>query len=223
MSAVLAANAHLAEEKAESHWWIGAIAAAVIIAVVIAFPMLRHRNDPIRTLVAASPASERFVEPRLSGGFAWAPYHGPMRTTEPSTDTAQMRLAGTAGEAVERAQNDHSEKSEHAAGIALMLVDKPDAAAAHLRSAGAWSDLAAAEYAEAMRTGRATALPSALAAADRALARDPHSPEALFNRALILQHLNRNDEARRAWQRYLDVDAHSPWADEARAHRDEIR
>src|ERR1043166_4479424 len=60
MSAVLAANAHLAEESTGtgSNWWIGAVAAAVIIAVVLAFPMLQRRNDPVRTLVAAAPASE---------------------------------------------------------------------------------------------------------------------------------------------------------------------
>ena len=31
MSAVAAASAHLAEEKTASHWWIGAVAAALVV------------------------------------------------------------------------------------------------------------------------------------------------------------------------------------------------
>lgn len=223
MSAVLAANAHLAEEKTGSNWWMGAVAAAVIVALVIAVPMLRRRNDPVRTLVAAVPASERFVEPRLSGGFAWAPYRGPMREAKPETQAAQMKVAGAAADVIEGAQKDHSAKAERAAGVALMLVGDSASAAAHLRTAGAWSDLAAAEYTEAMRSGSAAPLSDGLAAADLALASDPRSPEALFNRALILQHLGRTEEARTAWRRYLEVDARSPWATEARAHLAEIR
>src|ERR1043166_6152775 len=94
MSAVLAANAHLAEEQTASHWWIGAVAAAVIIAAIIAFPMLRRREDPMRALVAAAPVSERFVEPRLTGGFAWAPYRGPMRAAEPTPHAAPLNAPG---------------------------------------------------------------------------------------------------------------------------------
>ena len=222
MSAVLAANAHLAEEKTGSNWWIGAVAAAVIVALVIAVPMLRRRSDPVRTLVAAAPASERFVEPRLSGGFAWAPYRGPMRAAEPETQAAQMKVAGAAADVIERAQKDHSAKAERAAGVALMLVGNPTSAAGHLRAAEAWSDLAAAQYADAMRSGSAAPLSDALAAADLALAADPRSPEALFNRALILQHLGHTEDARTAWRRYLEIDPHSPWAAEARAHLEEM-
>jgi len=222
MSSVLAANAHLAEEKSASYWWLGAVAAAVIIAVVIAFPMLRRRNDPMRPLVAAAPLSERYVEPRLTGGFAWAPYHGPMRATEPTMPADQMKLAGSAADVIDHAQHDHSAKTEHAAGVALLLVGQPDAAAAHLQRAGAWTDLAAAEYAEAIRTGRLSELSDALAAADHALAADPRSSEALFNRALILEHLGRTTDARAAWQHYLETDPRSPWAAEARAHLGDI-
>ena len=54
--------------------------------------------------------------------------------------------------------------------------------------------------------------------ADRALSVDASYPAALFNRALILEHLGLNAEARKAWDRYLSVDASSPWANEARQH-----
>jgi tetratricopeptide (TPR) repeat protein len=60
--------------------------------------------------------------------------------------------------------------------------------------------------------------PEALASVTTALQIDPALPEALFNRALVLEKLGLIAEARRAWQRYLDVDASSAWAAEARAH-----
>jgi len=228
MAAVLAANEHLAEEAAtqpswssSSRWWM-AIAAAVLIAA-IAIPMLRQRSDPMRQLVAAVPLSQRTVEPRLSGGFAWAPYRGPARAIGTNPDAAEMKLNGAAGNVIDHARHDSSESAQHAAGVALVLVQQPSQAVERLRhappdDARAASDLAAACYAAAAQTNNASLLNEGLAAADRALRLDPKQPEALFNRALILERLGRPTDARTAWLRYLAADAHSPWAAEAREH-----
>lgn len=241
MAAVLSANVHLEEERSvvrdwsgrrawsESRWWMGAVAAAVLIAV-IAFPLLRRRDDSIARLIALAPASARIVEPRLSGGFAWAPYRGPMRSSDTAADTERLKLGGAAGDAIERAQRDRSERAQHAAGVALVLVDQPAEAIDRLRGVAeqspndvrVWSDLAAARYAAAVELQRPSLLPEALAAADRALRIDPKSAEALFNRALILEHMGSTGEARKAWLRYLDIDSSSSWATEARAHLGEL-
>lgn len=235
MAAVLSANAHLEEERsarrgwAESRWWMGAVAAAIVIAI-IAFPMLRGRNDPIARLVALAPVSGRPVEPRLSGGFAWAPYHGPMRATDSAPDTELLKLGGAAGDAIERAQRDRSQEAQRAAAVALVLIDRPSDAIDRLQAiaaqspgdARAWNDLAAARYAAAAQLRRPSLLPEALAAADRALANDPQSAEALFNRALILERMSRADDAQKAWLRYLEIDSTSQWAKEARAHVREL-
>ena len=230
MAAVLSANAYLEEERSvwrtrsNSRWWMGAVAAAVLIAI-ISVPMLRRGHDPIGGLVALAPRSERTIEPRLSGGFAWAPYRGPMRATGTSMDAARLQLGGAAGDAINRAEHDRSTEAQHAAGVAMVLVEKPEEAAARLEAvartsndARTWSDLAAARYAAASQLGRASLYPTALAAADAALRIDPNLSEALFNRALILTRLGLTDEAKRAWQRYLQVDPSSSWASEARAH-----
>jgi len=230
MAAVLSANAHLEEERSvwrprsNSRWWLGAVAAAVLIAI-ISVPMIRRGRDPIGRLVALAPTSERTIEPRLSGGFAWAPYHGPMRASGTSLDAARLELGGAAGEAINRAAHDRSADVQHAAGVAMVLVEKPEEAAARLEAvtrtspdARTWSDLAAARYAAASQLGRASLYPTALAAADAALRIDPNLSEALFNRALILTRLGLTDEAKRAWQRYLQVDSSSSWATEARSH-----
>jgi tetratricopeptide (TPR) repeat protein len=241
MAAVLSANAHLEEERSvvrdwsgrralsQSRWWMGAVAAAVLIAI-IAFPLFRRRDDVMSRLVTLAPASARIVEPRLSGGFAWAPYRGPMRAADAAADSGQLKLGGAAGDAIARAQRDRSERAQHAAGIALVLVDQPAEAMDRLRIVAeqspddvrAWSDLAAARYAAAVKLQQPSLLPEALAASDRALRIDPKSAEALFNRALILEHMGLTGEAKKAWSRYLEVDSSSSWATEARAHLGEL-
>jgi tetratricopeptide (TPR) repeat protein len=205
--------------------WIIALAAAVVLA--IALPALRQAirpSSPTDTLVALAPRSARLVEPRLTGGFPWAGYHGPMRATGLTPDAQQLKLGGAAGDLIERAEHDQSAEAQHAAGVAMVLVEKPDEAIAKLETAArashdakSWSDLAAARYATASKLGRASLYPQALAAADAALRIDPNLPEALFNRALILERLGLTDEAKRAWQRYLEADSSSPWAAEARS------
>jgi tetratricopeptide (TPR) repeat protein len=50
---------------------------------------------------------------------------------------------------------------------------------------------------------------------DRALQSNPSLPEALFNRALVYQHM-RLPQAKDAWRKYLEIDSTSPWATEAK-------
>jgi tetratricopeptide (TPR) repeat protein len=204
--------------------WLIALAALVVL--VVALPVLRlamHPASPVRGLVAAAPRSARVVEPRLTGGFPWAEYHGSLRASDAAADSARLKLGGAAGELIDRAERDRSAAAQHAAGEALVLIEKPEEAVARLetaakssRDASIWSDLAAARYAAAVQLGRTSLLPLALAAADEALRIDAHLPEALFNRALILERLGLTSEARRAWERFLEADAGSRWAEEAR-------
>lgn len=221
-TAVLAANAHLreealAEQRSRRPWWLAAVAAGVIVAL-LALPQLLRRPDPMAQLVAAAPASERTIEPRLSGGFPWAPYRGPIRgATPPHATVAQLKFGEVAGRVIESARD------EHATGVALLLLDRPDDASARLEAearasndAKTWSDLAAARYTAATQLHRPTLLPPALDAADHALHLSPNLPEALFNRALILERMGASAEAKQAWARYREVDAKSAWSREAR-------
>ena len=203
---------------------IVALAAALAVAVIGLAAWQRARRVDVGRLVALAPRSARIVEPRLTGGFAWAAYRGSGRAATEPVDAERLKLVGAAGEVIERAARDTRPEAQHAAGIALVLVEQPvgaierlEAAASASNDAKAWSDLAAARYAAAADLQRPSLYPSALAAADRALQLDPALPEALFNRALILERLRLADEARRAWTRYLAADPSSPWAEEARA------
>lgn len=212
------------EPRAQSRVWWLAVAAAVVFAVAGVGVWRNASRPPTARLVALSAGDARSIEPRLSGGFAWAPYHGPDRAREERGDTRRMRLIGEAGDLVARADEKPTGESQHAAGVALALIESPLDAVERLRAAAAlesgdarvWSDLAAAQYAAAMRLDRPSLYPEALASADRALRIDGRLPEALFNRALILERLALAQQAREAWQRYLEVDPSSPWAEEAR-------
>jgi len=204
--------------------------AAVIAAVAIGAPIVwqravRQRVPAIGDLVDLAPRSIRLVEPRISGGFAYAPYHGSMRAGGSFPDTQRLRLGGAAANAIEHADRDASPEAQHVAGVALLLAeDDPLKAVDRLRMASERApgdarianDLASARYTAAQTLGRASLYPEALAAADQAIRMDAHLPEALFNRALILERLGLAQEARRAWEKYLAVDSSSPWADEAR-------
>ena len=233
-AALASATAYLRDEAQpapnRSRWWL-AVAAAAVIAIV-AIPLMLRRNDSgMVRLVALAPRTSRTIEPRLSGGFAWAPYNGPMRSTVTEDDTARLKLAGAAGDLIDRAQHDHSADAQRAAATALMLIGRSSDAIDRLQAVAqaspddvrAWNDLAAARYAAAVQLRRPSLLPEALAAVDRALRVQPSAPEPLFNRALILERMGLTGEARAAWQRCLAVDSSSPWANEARqhlAHRD---
>ncbi|HEX8410930.1 MAG TPA: CHAT domain-containing protein [Thermoanaerobaculia bacterium] len=138
-----------------------------------------------------------------------------------------MKLVGAAGKVIEQTEGDSSTPARHAAAVARLLTGSAGQAATDLALVAAsaseatvWSDLAAARFTEAVqRDDEKAKLAQALAAADAALRINPALPEALFNRALILEHLGLRDAARAAWQRYLTVDADSPWAREAEQHR----
>ncbi|MEA2490440.1 MAG: hypothetical protein QOH21_2232 [Acidobacteriota bacterium] len=220
---------HTFSEPTSRGWW-AAVAAAVVLAL-LAVPLVRYiTRSPVDELVSLAPRSARVLEPRLTGGFAWAPYRGPERAGETQKTAEWLKLRGAAGEAIEEAERTPSLKTQHTAAIARVLVEDEEKAVTELREgvaktpedAQAWSDLSAAEYAAAVRGEAPSRYPAALAAADHALRINPKLPEALFNRALIVTQLGVHDQARAAWRRYLAVDSSSPWATEARTHLQEL-
>jgi tetratricopeptide (TPR) repeat protein len=212
-----------APKPATNRWWLAAVAAG-LAGVLLTIPYAVRRHSPSARIAALLPRDARPVEPRLSGAFAWAPYRGPERGNPQRRDPASMKLIGLAGELQENADREKTADAQHAAGVAMLVVDDASAAIARLQTAAGrapndaqvWNDLAAAQY-TAAREGHPSLLPEALASADHALRIDPRFAPALFNRALILDQLGLAAQARTAWQRYVDADPSSPWANEARA------
>jgi len=210
-----------------SPWWLTLAAAALAGLAFLAYQTIavRHVNRGIRRLATASPRDERYFEPRLSGGFAWAPLHSGTRGVNDAKDPERLQLMGVAGEVLRETASDTSTQGRHAAAVASLFAgDVSEAesiltrAAPTVRDAQLWNDLAAVRYTAAVQTGDGARLAEALAAADAALRIDPQSQEALFNRALIVERLGLRDQARAAWKRYLSRDENSQWSQEAREH-----
>jgi CHAT domain-containing protein len=209
--------------------WL-ALAAAVLagIAVLSVWIIRARAEGPTRMLIAATPHDGRYLEPRLSGGFPWAPLRTVTRG-EQKLDPAQLKLAGVAGAVLEQTGADPSAPAQHASALASLLAGDPKDAVTRLEKVAAsspsaviWSDLAAAHYEAAVRSDDPQQLAQALADADAALRLDTRFPEALFNRALILERLGLREQARAAWKRFLSVDGGSPWATEAGKHLQDL-
>src|SRR5689334_18065768 len=174
-------------------------------------------NSPAARMRAIAARGGRTVEARLTG-FAWSAIRVQRGTA--ALDPARLELAGAAGAVIEK------NPSGHEAGIGYLIIDRDSEAVEALQDAAqqspndpkVWSDLAAARYTLAARGDKPYELPRALAAADHALRLDANLADALFNRALIVERLGIGEAARRAWQRYLQADGTSKWADEALAH-----
>lgn len=207
--------------------WKAAFAAALILALGATFLLVdnarwRDRADPIKLMASASPATERSIEPRLSGGFRWAPFRNAMA---PATrkSTQQLTAAGTAAQVIHSLKDDKSAKALHAKGIAHLLQDDPSTAVTLLRlsaqlqpnDAHVWNDLAAALYVNARGDDEWR---EALAAARRAVGVDPHLTEAYFNVALILERIGTKQEIQAAWNEYLRRDPSGGWSEEAKDH-----
>jgi CHAT domain-containing protein len=212
------------ERRIPLKWWGVAAAAAGILIISLALTKgFGREQSPVAILLDAAPREHRTVEPRLAG-FPWARLQAP-QLGKVAPDPANLKLGGAAGTVLEKTAGQTGPAARHGAGLASLFIGRSsDAIAALEQAAGqsnkasTWNDLAAARYVAAITDERAAQLPLALVAADRALRLDPRSPEALFNRALILEHMELRDQARAAWQKYLAVDSATEWAVEAREH-----
>lgn len=186
------------------------VPAAAVVALLIA-SCRREGSDPFAAVLR--PRLPRPTEGRLAG-YPYAPWGRPAKAwAQADSDRAKvvaggwMQLPRTRGAA---------ELLRGKATAAVVAVEA--LVAANDGDAAAWSDLAAARL-EAARAGHDPAsLVRALDAADQALDRKPDLPEALFNRAVVLDAIGLRTLGRRAWQRYLAADRTSAWSEEA-GHR----
>ncbi|HEX9189264.1 MAG TPA: zf-HC2 domain-containing protein, partial [Vicinamibacteria bacterium] len=220
-----------------------AAALAAAASLFLAFSLWRGRADrpspDLRRVGGMAPLAElaealgtrRFVEPRLTGGFR----HGRLvvlRSGEApqGLDAYPGAVLGAVARIRERAEADPSPEAQGAVGITYLVSGDVGAAVKALESAVAQapddprlrSDLAAARLVRASRLDDPSDLPKALDAAERAIALPDAPDEAWFNRALAFERLHLVEAARKAWQDYLERDATSGWADEARQHLEEL-
>ncbi|HXH40708.1 MAG TPA: hypothetical protein VNN08_18900, partial [Thermoanaerobaculia bacterium] len=198
---------------------------ALVAFLLIALAGCRRQESASTRLRALAPHSERPIEARLTG-FDWQAMRLRRATPAGLLDPARLELAGAASTVIQSLANDPSARARHEVGDAYLLIERDRDAVDALesavqqspREAAYWSDLAAARYTLAVREKRPYELPQALADADHALEIQHALPDALFNRALIVESMGITEAARRAWQRYAAADPSTHWSDEAANH-----
>lgn len=206
-----------AAERARSRyrWWI---VAAVLAALCI--PLAFWTRDPIaRVRRIAASMHTRSYEGRLHD-FP----HARFDRSRGHAAAAGISIALKA-EAERLARRDADADVLHARGVTALLQNNPReavrlltlAAKASPRDAAMWNDLAAALIARAALEDHAPARASAegaFATANEALALDPTSPTARFNRAAALDLLGR--PSMDAWRNALANEPSDEWRTEIR-------
>lgn len=215
----------VAKSRAHLVKWLSV---AAMLAVVGIYPFFFRNQqrvpvDPIDRLIKESPRTARTLEPRLSGGFPWAPFNSVKRTPGDQKTPEQLQASGVAAAVLREIGNSRTPRALHAAGVAYLVAGDAETALPLLEEASRaapgdariWNDLAAASYAAA-KLDDPRALQRALDAANHAIHLSPGMVEPYFNRALILERIGLPREAVAAWNEYLQRDPNGKWPGEAR-------
>lgn len=199
--------------------------------------MMTQRSDARRGVNALEDAygAARPLEARISS-FPYARFYGAPDQTSARVNAAQLRLADKAFRNLQ--SKERTVEASHALGKYNLTARRFDAAIEDLSAAVTAKpnqpqlhvDLAVALLERAKQ--RLNDAQSAPAQADFAASRshleealrlNPASTEALFNLALLHQARGSWSEAIATWEAYLQKDAGSPWAEEARKFLDAAR
>lgn len=208
--------------------WVAAavgVAAVLVLAVRIAPRFTSDPNDTLTAQLVDAVGEERYIDGRLTGGFEFGPRRSITRGGE-KPGSRNIALLAVAAEVQRAVQNAATPSNLHAWGVAQLLLGDVDDAIRTLETAVAGgasdetlhSDLAAAYASRAASMDRAEDWPRSLEFAERSIRINSSRSEAYFNKALALEALSLRQQARDAWNQYLERDADSPWADEARRH-----
>src|SRR5262249_28896266 len=140
----------------------------------------RPADRELKALVAAV-GTDRPIEARLTGGFAYGALRGPMRGGTPAAPTASPEVRMAAANAEKGLAARTTAPALHTLGVASLVVGDLDRGIPMIERAVAQpppnarylTDLAAAYLARATRDSQHQDLVKALAVADRAVKPDP--------------------------------------------------
>jgi anti-sigma factor RsiW len=205
----------------------GLAAVGGLVAIAASMLLLLNRGSALDPLVAAV-GEERLIMARPTGGFHYGRLRSPLRG---STDATNYQLLAVVTRLQDRARQTNAAVDLHAAGVAQLLAGDTTNAIGSLQSSARLrpddatfvADLGAAYLTRLVDRGDQDDAAAALDAFDRALARSPSLAEAWFNKALLLERMNRPADAVTAWNRYLELSDDRGWRDEATQNRDDLQ
>jgi tetratricopeptide (TPR) repeat protein len=195
---------------------LGCICTLILLRAAVIFPRepLSSRHKTLVSMLGPV----RLTEGRLNGQAGYAPY--PTSVDRRSSAWKRFRE-----QALQRA--DLSVPDSMRDFVFVDLVNRGvDAAIAEIEGslepeageATLMSDLSALYDERARAKNRSADYVSALDLAEQAVTLSPDLPEARFNKALALEHFFLYEEARAAWEQYLETDPQSQWSEEVRNH-----
>jgi CHAT domain-containing protein/tetratricopeptide (TPR) repeat protein len=221
-------------QRSRTRLWVGLIAAGATLGLAaLRWQWSSSGADAmvpeLRALYAAlAQQPARVVAGRLSGGFPYAPIavvtRGSRSDVSPDVQIAAALIEKRAGAAT-------SASYSAALGAAYLSLGEWDKAIAALDdavdaapgNASFENDRAVAYIGRATAFDRAEDWATALALANRAIARDPRRPEAHFNRAMALHGLHLTSEELEAWPVYQRIETSGPWFEESARRLEALR
>ncbi len=222
-----------------SFQWLrfAALAVAVLIVGFGVWRFAIFESDADKGLAQLQLAyhGQRTTESRTSANLDYAPFvetrGGPPVADERARSRAERYL-------LDATENATDTRAHHGLGLYYLAAQDLDKALSELnlasrlapKNAAVHSDIGATYFEKAKRAdfegnpGEVMQnLALGLESTNRALEIEPTLRPALFDRALILQKMSLPQQTREAWERYLEIDATSQWADEARRNLDLLK
>lgn len=222
------------------HWTTASrqvLAGALLLAVAgvgswIVFRQahLRHQPAAAESLLARAYTKKRTLELRIAGA-AYAPMNVTRGEAGSFAASPKELLSAEALIASQLESQPTNPAWLRAQAQADMLEGKYDPAVEALRHAlelepqspALLTDLATAYFERAQSQNQKDDLAPAYEDLSKALGLQPDDPVALFNRAMVAEHLFLYHQALDDWDHYLRIDPASQWAQEARIRSDAVR
>lgn len=187
-----------------------------------------HGLDGAMSRLVAEVGSHRFSEARLIEPFVWGQTPRADRDQNRSLP-ARVRIAAL--ELVDLCTRSSGAPAARSLGVAYLVLDEVDKSIKAFEQAieldpddtRSHADLAAALVRRWRAGGHALNSVRALEETGFVLAKQPHAPEATFNQALVLEYLGARAGAIARWEQFLQAEAATPWASEARSHLDTLK
>jgi CHAT domain-containing protein/tetratricopeptide (TPR) repeat protein len=217
-------------------WKIAAFAALILVAGLGVWRALLYQSPVERGLIALNVAykQQRPLEARVIG-MSYAPHSGKRGGDAENVDYRARDLSRSL--LLGAASDNPNASTLHALGRSYLMqkefdkaiLDFQEALKSSPDDAELHADLGAAllEQAKVLRDrgedGKAMErLAESQQHLSTALRLNPSQLEAMFNRALVLEEFMLREQAREAWQKYLELDLHSDWAKDAQRHLQSI-
>ncbi len=209
--------------------------AAVLVFASIAigsYYLYARSHSSLKDSLAAvnlSYRTNRPLEARVTG-IDYQPYER-RRGDADDPDVNRDQINYALAELTRTVASNPTAETRHALGRLYLMLHKFDEAESQMkqaldsspRDARLHTDLASLYYERSKTADQLTFLSQAVGHYKSAIDIDPALAEAWFNRALCYEQMKLNLEAAKDWNKYLELDKTSPWANEAREHLNKLQ